>query len=76
MPSLAMIRARAVLVTEIPAATAATRGGNCRRSPAVIADAASAAWMTTPTLPLCCAEPPTRSPAPSTTVRMPNIRSG
>ena len=76
MPSLAMIRARAVLVTEIPAATAATRGGNCRRSPAVIADAASVAWMTTPTLPFCCTEPPASRSTPSTTVRMPNMRSG
>jgi len=76
MPSLAMVRARAVLVTEIPAATTATRGGSCRRSPAVIADAASAAWMTTPTLPLCRMEPPASSSTPSTTVRMPNIRKG
>ena len=76
MPSLAMVMARAVLVIEIPAATTATRGGNCRRSPAVIADAASAAWMTTPSLPFCCVEPPVRSSTPSTTVRIPNIRNG
>src|SRR5882724_8173403 len=37
----AMARASTVLVSEIPVVMMATRGGNCRRSPAVIAVAVS-----------------------------------